>query len=158
MAAIVVVVIGAVVAAVLLVGHGKSADFASRAASVCTGSRLALKALPTSPTSIAAALEIEHEVLAAYSREITQLGALTPPTAIAAAFRAGVADDQALVTGLRSMLARPDFVQLSVTLPGHPELMPAWLKGWLARSQALLADAHLRFAQAGMPACERSLS
>jgi hypothetical protein len=55
------------------------------------------------------------------------------------------------------MLARPDFVELSLTLPGHPELVPAWLKAWLAREKALLADAHVKFAQVGVPACETSL-
>lgn len=55
------------------------------------------------------------------------------------------------------MIARPDFVQLSITLPGHPNLVPAWLKAWLARSRALIAGAHAQFAQAGIPACEKSL-
>jgi hypothetical protein len=55
------------------------------------------------------------------------------------------------------MVARPDFVKLSLTLPGHPNLVPSWLKSWLARQQSLLAEAHARFSEAGIPACEKSL-
>jgi hypothetical protein len=51
----------------------------------------------------------------------------------------------------------PDFVELAVTPPGHPQLEPEWLKVWLAREQGLLADARVRFGEAGLPACEKSL-
>jgi hypothetical protein len=55
------------------------------------------------------------------------------------------------------MMARPGFVKLSLTLPGHPNLVPSWLKKWQAREQALVADAHAKFSQAGVPACEMTL-
>lgn len=94
-------------------------------------------------------------MLAILRREVSELEALGPQAN--AAFRAGLADDQALFRELSSMLARPDYVHLAITLPDHPDLVPAWLKRWLARSQALQADARTQFAQAGVPACEKSL-
>jgi hypothetical protein len=54
---------------------------------------------------------------------------------------------------LRSMLARPDFVRLAITLPGHPNLAPAWLKTWLTRSHALAADAQEHFAALHISGC-----
>jgi hypothetical protein len=65
---------------------------------------------------------------------------------IAARFHAGLADDQTLVGLFGSIIQRPDFVQPSLTLPRHPQLAPQWLKAWLARTQALQAEAKARFA------------
>jgi hypothetical protein len=52
------------------------------------------------------------------------------------------------------MLARPDFVRLSLTIPKDPSLAPPWLKEWLARSHELQTEAQSEFADAGVPACE----
>jgi hypothetical protein len=76
---------------------------------------------PQSPGSVAEALELEHAALAIYRQEVSQLQEL--PRA-GASFQAGLVDDQALLAELFSMLARPDFVRLSLTLPGHPNLGP----------------------------------
>jgi hypothetical protein len=136
--------LGALFVAVVLAGiviatqNGGGASFTSHATAICQDTQRALQAgKNTSPTSIAQGLQIEHTLLAVYTREITQLERLRPPAAITPQFHAGLADDQALLAGLRSMLARPDFVELSLTLPGHPELMPAWLKAWLALGAAV---------------------
>jgi hypothetical protein len=136
---------------------GSTSSFAAQAASVCTNAQSSLKALRTTPVSIAEALEIEHSVLAVYAREVGRLQVLQPPPSVASQFRAGVADNETLVGMLGLMLRRPDFVELSLTLPHHPELVPAWLKAWLARSQVLQANARSSFAQVGIPACEKTL-
>jgi hypothetical protein len=67
-----------------------------------------------------------------------------------------VAADRSLLAGFSSMLARPDIVRLSLTLPNHPDRMPSWLRQWLARQRVLLADAGDGFSRAGIPACEKS--
>jgi hypothetical protein len=92
-----------------------------------------------------------------YAREVAELQGLQPPSAIAVQFRSGLAADQALLVMFRSILQRPDFVRLSLTLPGHPELVPAWLKSWLAQSEVLQARARASFSGIGLPACERAL-
>jgi hypothetical protein len=148
-----------VVAAIALVaaGCGGSTNFTAQATSVCTSAQSSLEALRTTPVSVSEALETEHSILDVYTREVDQLQALRPPPGIAGQFRAGVADNQTLVGLLGSMLQRPDFVQLSLTLPHHPALMPAWLKAWLAQSQELQANARSSFSQVGIPACEKTL-
>jgi hypothetical protein len=103
----------------------------------------------------AGGLEIEHRALAIYRRELSQLRGLAPRAS--KSFRAALADDQSLLAGLSSVVARPDFVKLSLTLPGHPNLVPSWLRQWLARERALVADARAQFSQAGIRACENSL-
>jgi hypothetical protein len=140
--------------AVVLATSGGS-DFKAQAAAVCTGAQGNLEGLPQSPRGAAKALETERPALAIFKREVTELQALGPRAS--ASFRVGLADDRALLALLSSMLARPDFVQLSLKLPGHPELAPPWLKEWLARSHMRQADARRRFSQAGVPACEKSL-
>jgi hypothetical protein len=129
-------------------------DFQARATAVCNSAQSELEQLPQSPGSIAEALELEHSALAIYRREVAELRALGPQAS--ASFRAGLAADQALLANLSSMLARPDFVRLSLTLPGHPDLAPSWLKAWLTRSRVLQAEASTRFAKAGVPACANS--
>lgn len=62
-----------------------------------------------------------------------------------------------LLARFSAMVARPDFIRLSLILPKHPELMPTWLREWLARSHVLLSDARAQFSRAGMPACGKSL-
>ena len=137
-------------------GSTKAATNAgSQAAAICEDAEDALAGLPESPSSVAAAVRLEHDALAIYRREVSRLEGLAPQED--ASFQAGVATDQELLHGLSSMLARPDFVRLSLTLPGHPSREPGWLKEWLAREQHLLAKAHGSFAQAGVPACEKSL-
>jgi hypothetical protein len=138
-------------------GCGNSASFTSQASAICTNAQTSLKALPSHPTSVAAGLELEHTALGVFTREVAQLQKLQPPQNIATEFHAGLTDDQTLVGLLSSILKRPDFVRLAITLPGHPELMPAWLKTWLAKSRALQANAQSSFAQIGVPACEKSL-
>jgi len=56
------------------------------------------------------------------------------------------------------MITRPDHVKLSLTLPGHPNLVPVWVKKGITRKHALVADARIKFVQAGVPACTKSLS
>jgi len=146
----------AVTIAILLAGGGKSGpDAKAEAAAVCTNARREVEQLPQSPGSIAQGLEIEHELLAIYGRELSQLQQLAPR--IGDSFQAGVAADQSLFAGASAMIARPDFVKLSLTLPDHPNLVPSWMQKWLAREQALLAVARTNFSQAGIPACEKSL-
>ena len=146
----------AIAIALLLAGGGKTGPNGQvQASAACTNALAALKQLPQSPSSIAEGLEIEHRALAIYRRELSQLQQLAPR--VGESFQAGVADDQTLFAGLSSMIARPDFVKLSLTLPGHPNLAPTWLKRWLARERGLRADARTQFSQAGIPACEKSL-
>jgi hypothetical protein len=144
------------VAFVALGGGDKTGpDVRAQATAVCTNAQHALKQLPQSPSSIGEALEIEHRALAIYRREVSQLQELAPR--LGDSFGAGLADDRSLLAGLSSMIARPDFVKLSLTLPGHPNRAPSWLRKWLARQRALLADARAQFSRAGVPACQRSL-
>ena len=131
-------------------------DFQARATAVCNEAQRELQRLPQSPGSIDQALELEHSALAICRREVSELEALGPEAS--ASFQAGLAADRTLLNNLSSMLARPDFVRLSLTLPGHPSLAPSWLKAWLARSRALQAEASAQFAKAGIPACTKSLS
>jgi hypothetical protein len=147
----------AVVAIVLvLAGDGRTGpNVEAQASAACTDAQRALKQLPQTPSSIAEGLEIMHRGLAIYRRELSQLQELAPRAS--ESFRAALADDQSLLAGLSSMIARPDFVKLSLALPGHPNLVPSWLRQWLARERALLADARAQFSQAGIPACENSL-
>ena len=64
-----------------------------------------------------------------------------------------------LVGLLRQMIARPDFIRLSITLPGHPELAPPWLKAWVAQTQSLAADSKARFAQVpNVPDCAQTFA
>jgi hypothetical protein len=148
----------AIVAAVIGVGGSGSQSFSARAAAICSSTQRALKRHPSSLSQFPAALQLEHQMLAAKSREISQLDALRPSGRGAAAFSAGLQDDRALLSALSYILSRPDYAQLAVTLPGHPELTPAWLKDWLARTQALLSAARANFARAGVPGCRSSLS
>jgi hypothetical protein len=157
------VVLGAMLAlavAIVLVTAGDGgAGFNAQAQSICARTQQTLKRVRTTPTSISEGLQIEHTALATYQREMAELGALHPPPSDAGAFQAGLADDRTLVGMFSSVLARPDFVELSLTLPGHPTLVPPWLKSWLARSHALIADAHTQFSRLpGLGACEASLS
>jgi hypothetical protein len=147
----------AVMVGIVVAGGGSTGpDAQAQAASaICTEAERALERLPQSPGSIAEGLKIEHGILAIFRRELSELQALAPSAG--ASFRAGLADDRSLLDGLSSMIARPDFVELSLTLPGHPNLVPAWLKKWQAKEQALLADSRVQFRQAGVPACEKSL-
>lgn len=148
-------VLAVAIAFVLVGGRKTGRGVQGQASSICAGAQRALERMPQSPSSVAEALEIEHRALAIYRREISQLQELAPRAG--KAFQAGLADDESLLAGLSSMIARPDFVKLSLTLPGHPDLMPIWLKKWLARERALLADARAHFSAAGIPACEKSL-
>jgi hypothetical protein len=145
------------VGALLALGGGGSTSFASQARAICTNGRSTLNRLPSSPTSIGEGLEIEHKALGVFTREVNELQRLRPPENIAARFHAGLADDQTLLSLFGSIIQRPDFVQLSLTLPGHPQLAPQWLKAWLARTQALQADAKAKFSEIGVPACEKLL-
>lgn len=129
-------------------------DASARAAAICGNAASDLADLPQSPHGLAEGLEIEHGVLAIFGREVAQLQRIAPE--LGKSFQSGVAEDQALYEGLSSMMARPDFVKLSLTLPGHPELVPAWLKRWTDREQALVAEAGARFSEAGVSACAKS--
>ncbi len=144
----------AIAAAAFATRDTAGGDFQARATAVCNEAQRELEQLPQSPDSIDQALELEHSVLAISRREISELQALGPEST---SFQAGLAADQALLANLSSMLARPDFVRLSLTLPGHPNLVPSWMKAWLARSRALQAEASAQFAKAGIPACTKSL-
>ena len=145
----------AVAVAVALMGGGTSGTgVQAQASAVCTDAQRALEQLPQSPSSVAEGFDIERRMLAIKKQELSQLQALAPRGNDS--FRAGLADDKALLAGLSSMMARPDFVRLSLTLPGHPNLVPSWLKKWLVREQALLADVKDRFSHAGIPACEKT--
>jgi hypothetical protein len=149
--------VSAVAIALALMGGGATdSNVNTKAAAVCSGAERELKGLPQSPRSVAQGLEIEHRALAIYRQEVAQLQELAPKAGDS--FRAAVADDRSLLAGLSSMMARPDFVELSLTLPGHPDRIPGWLREWMSREQALLADARAQFSQAGIPACEKSLS
>jgi hypothetical protein len=146
----------AVAIVLALAGGGTSgASVQSQASAVCTNAQREVEQLPRSPRSIDEGLEIEHELVAIHGRELSQLHQLAPR--IGDSFQAGVAADQSLFAGLSAMIARPDFVKLSLTLPGHPNLVPSWMKKWLARERALLAVARTKFSLAGIPACEKSL-
>lgn len=145
----------AALAAVLMTPGGSSGGLSAQASAVCANAQRELKELPQSPTSVAGALAMQHSMLAILKREVFELQALGPQAS--PAFRAGLVDDQALFRELSSMLARPDYVHLALTLPGHPNLVPAWLKRWLARTHALQADARTQFARADIPACEKAL-
>ncbi len=149
--------VSVVAIAVLLIGGGGSdGSIRAQASAICSDAQRALAELPQSPQSLAEGLEIEHSELAIYRREVLRLQQLVPHADDS--FRAAVADNQSLLAGLSSMMARPDFVELSLTLPGHPERMPAWLRSWASREKALLADARANFSQAGIAVCEKSLS
>jgi hypothetical protein len=139
---------------------GKSpASFSSLAASVCARAELAEKALPKLPAaSVNETLHVEQAALTISSREIAELKTLRAPADVAPAFGAALADDQELIGLLRSMIARPDYVQLSLTLPRHPNLAPPWLKTWNVRVHALTAEARAKSSQLTVPACEKSLS
>jgi hypothetical protein len=143
------------IALVLMGGGGSGGGVEAQASAVCSGAQSALRELPQSPQSLSEGLEIEHGVLAIFRREVSGLQALAP--AGGDAFRAAVKDDGELLAGLSSMMARPDFVELSLTLPDHPDQAPEWLREWMSREKALLADARTQFSQAGVPACEQSL-
>jgi hypothetical protein len=136
-------------------GGSAGTDVQARASAICNEAQRALRGLPHKPRSLAEALEFDHEILATARREVSELQALGPETS--ASFRAGLADDRSLLIELSSMLNRPDYIHLALTLPGHPNLVPTWLKKWLARTQALQTDARAQFSQAGIPACEKSL-
>ncbi len=147
------------VAIVLLLGARGSSSFSARAQSLCLTSRKEAKRVPAEPTTVAEGMQVMHRVLGVYRSEVAQLAALKAPAPYASAFRAGMGDDTTLTSMLGSMLARPDFVELALRLPGHPELMPAWLASWLKRTHALELDAHAQFAKVpGVAACEASLS
>lgn len=137
-------------------GGASGPDATAQAAAVCERAHGELKRLSGSPQSVPAALEMEHRLLAIIGRELTGLEALAPE--LSSSFQAGLADDRSLLRGMNAMVARPDFVHLSLTLPGHPELVPAWMKAWLAREQALQRDAQRQFSHAGITACEASLA
>jgi hypothetical protein len=146
----------AVATAFVLTGGGTTGtNVEAQASAICSSGRGELEQLPQSPGSIAEGLELEHRALAIYRRELSRLEELSPSAG--KAFRAGLADDRSLLAGFTSMLARPDFVRLSLTLPGHPNLAPSWLRNWLARERVLLADAKAQFSRAGITACEKSL-
>lgn len=144
----------AVAAALLLIDGGTPGpDVREQAAAVCTDTQRRLEQIPDSPSSVAEGLEIERRMLAILEQEVTELRALAPRAG--ESFRAGVDDFEALVSAFSSIIARPDFVRLSLTLPGHPERVPGWLKRWQARQQALQADGRARFSEAGIPECEQ---
>lgn len=136
-------------------GSRTAAAATQQAANICAEAQSALAQLPQSPGSITAALHLEHRVIAIDGRELSRLEALAPQESDS--FQAGVAKDRKLLHGFSSMVARPDFVRLSLTLPGHPDRAPAWLNEWLAREQQLHAEAHTDFSQAEVPVCEKSL-
>lgn len=148
----VLVLIGAAV--FLVLGNGGGGGFATDAAATCEEVRTELEALPQSPRSVTAALSMEHEMIATWERGVARLAALEPQAN--AAFRAGVADDQMLLRELNRMMSRPDFLQLSLTLPGHPNLVRPWMRRWHQRVLARQAAARRHFAAAGVPACEKS--
>ena len=130
----------AIAIAVLLAGGAKSVPNAkTEAAAVCTNAQREVEQLPQSPIK---------------GRELSQLRQLGPR--IGDSFQAALAADQSLFAGLSAMIARPDFVKLSLTLPDHPNLVPSWMKKWFARERTLLAVARTKFSQAGIPACEKS--
>jgi hypothetical protein len=150
-----VTAVAIVLAATLLlaIGCGSSASFASRATSVCTNAQSSLKALSSSsPNGLGAALQLEYHVLAVFTREVAELHSLQAPQNIATQFRAGLTDDQTLVGMLRSMLERPDYLKLALTLPGHPksharmaEDLAGEVKGTAGKRQnQLRADQHTR--------------
>jgi hypothetical protein len=147
----------ALVGAFLLTGGGgaPAPDARARAGAVCAGAQRELEQLPESPASVAEALEMERRGLKIQRREVQRLEVLAPR--LGDSFGAGVSADRSLLAGLSAMLARPDFVKLSLTLPGHPDLVPSWLREWLGRERALLARARSQFSQAGITACARSL-
>jgi hypothetical protein len=146
----------AIAVGILLARGGNSVpDARAEAAAVCANAQREVEQLPQSPTSIAEGLEIEHGLVAIKEKELSRLQQLGPR--LDDSFQAGVAADQSLFAGLSAMIARPDFVQLSLTLPNHPNLVPTWMKKWLARERALLAVARVKFSQAGVAACEKSL-
>src|SRR4051794_17782182 len=106
----------AIAIGILLAGGGRSGpDATAEAEAVCTNAQREVEQLPQSPRSIAEGLEIEHGLLAIHGRELSQLRQLAPR--IGDSFHAGVAADQSLFAGLSAMIARPDFVKLSLTLP-----------------------------------------
>jgi hypothetical protein len=149
-------VLAITIIAILVVTRGGSGDSVqAQAEAVCSNAQRELDELPKSPASVAEAIELEHSGLTIFEGEVSELQVLGPRGDVP--FRVGLADDRTLLKELSSMLARPDFVQLSLTLPHHPNLAPAWLKEWLARSRSLQADARTQFSQAGMLACEESL-
>jgi hypothetical protein len=143
------------VALALAGGRPGGTDVQARASRICEKTELALKGLSPGPSSTAEALEFDHELLAIVRQEVSELQALGAETS--ASFRAGLADDQKLLTELSSMLERPDYLHLALTLPGHPDLAPTWMKEWLTRTNSLQTDARMQFSRAGIPACERSL-
>ncbi len=148
----------AAVGVFLLVGGGSSGTFRAQAQSICTDSQAAIKRLEAAnPTSLTQALQAEHSLLSAYGSEIKQLQSLRPTGAGASGFEAGLNDDTALLSGLTSIMARPDYVQLAMTVPDDPALAPAWLTAWLTREQTLEAQARTGFQQADIPACRVSL-
>ncbi|HET9593417.1 MAG TPA: hypothetical protein VFP17_10930 [Solirubrobacterales bacterium] len=134
---------------------GSGIDAKAEAAAICTHAQHEVELLPRSPGSISQGLEIERGLVEIHGRELARLRQLAPR--LGDPFQDGVVADQRLFAGLSTMIARPDFVKLSLTLPGHPNLAPDWLKRWLAREQGLQALASSKFSQAGIPACEKSL-
>jgi hypothetical protein len=145
----------AVAIALALAGGGNSGpDVEAEASAVCGDAQRALAQLHP-PRSLSDVREFDHGMLALLRQELSQLQELAPRAG--ESFRAGLADEWAIQSGLSSMVARPDFIELSLTLPDHPNLAPRWATRWHARERALLADAQRRFSQAGIPACEKSL-
>src|SRR5690348_14465436 len=63
---------------------------ATRAAAVCQRAQAELHKLSASPQSVAAAVRMEHRLLAILGRELTDLEPLSPETN--ASFKAGLAD------------------------------------------------------------------
>ena len=154
---IVVVVVGVGLGIGLLTQSHTS--FTERAEAICKDAKHRRAALPQTPTSIGQAMEIERGMLATFTTEIDQLRALRPPAAVAAAYNGAIADDERLLGLLRQMIARPDFIRLSITLPGHPELAPPWLKAWVAQTQSLAADSKAKFAQVpNVPDCAQTFA
>lgn len=132
-------------------GGGSDAGVPERATAICSEAQQSLEGLPSSPTSVAQGVQIERRMLTIFRQQVTDLRALGPDGS--ASFRAGVAADEQLLAGLTSIMARPDFVRLSLTLPGHPDLVPGWLRVWQARQQDLVSTARGHFSRAGVPAC-----
>ena len=143
------------IAVALMGGNATRSSVQAQASSVCREAQHALEQLPFPPRSLAEVLELDHKMLALRRQELSRLQELAPR--LDESFRAGLADESALLSGLSSMVARPDFIKLSLTLPDRPNLAPSWVTRWHARERALLADAHRRFSEAGIPACEKSL-